>query len=68
MLTLQRYAGERIVIIPPDCGPVRVTVIWVDGGKVRLGIEADSEVAIHREEVYQAIQRDGERRARRTAP
>lgn len=67
MLTLDRQAQQRIVIIPPDSGPVRVTVVWIEDGKVRLGFEADSDTRIHREEVFAAIQRDGEKKPRRRA-
>lgn len=34
-----------------------VAVIDIRGDKVRLGIEAPQDVAVHREEVYLAIQR-----------
>lgn len=35
---------------------VEVKVIDIRGGKVRLGIKAPSHVAVHRKEVYEAIQ------------
>jgi carbon storage regulator len=34
---------------------VEVTVLWMDGFKVRLGIEAPSKVPVHRTEVYLEI-------------
>jgi carbon storage regulator len=34
---------------------VEVTVLWIDGLKVRLGIDAPSEVPVHRTEVYLEI-------------
>ena len=37
MLVLARKLGERIVV--PDCG-LTITVVAIDGGTVRLGIDA----------------------------
>jgi carbon storage regulator CsrA len=34
---------------------LRVSVIDVCGGKVKLGFKADNEVAIHREEVWERV-------------
>ena len=61
MLKLRRTVGERIVVIPPDSGPIRVTLVEVRGGKVWLGFEADSETEILREELYEAMVRVGDR-------
>lgn len=55
MLRLRRRVGERIVVIPPDSGPIRVTVVEVDGGKVWIGVEADADTKIYREEVYRRV-------------
>jgi carbon storage regulator len=52
MLVLSRKLGERIVV--PDCELV-VTVLAVDGNRVRLGISAPPEVAVHREEVWRQM-------------
>lgn len=54
MLVLSRKRDERLII-----GDVVVTVVEVRGDKVRLGIEAPRNVAVHREEVYEAIRREG---------
>jgi carbon storage regulator len=48
MLVLSRKRGERIVI--PGCR-VTVTVVAVEGNRVRLGIAAPAEVAVLREEL-----------------
>ncbi|MCA8993492.1 MAG: carbon storage regulator CsrA [Planctomycetaceae bacterium] len=51
MLVLSRKKNESIVIDDR----IRITVVEVRGDKVRLGVEAPRDVAIHREEVYQAL-------------
>ncbi|RUL87471.1 carbon storage regulator CsrA [Tautonia sociabilis] len=51
MLVLSRKIGERIRI----GDDVVLTVVRIHGDKVRLGIDAPTEVAIHREEVYRRL-------------
>ncbi len=51
MLVLSRKFGEVLVI----GNSITVTVVAVDGDRVRLGIVAPAEVPIHREEIYQKI-------------
>ena len=63
MLVLTRRIGESIVI---DDNIV-ITVVDIRGGKVRLGITAPVEVSVHRQEVYEAIQREN-RQAAQTDP
>ncbi len=48
MLILNRKRGEQIVI--PGCS-VTITVVAVQGNRVRLGIAAPEDLAILREEV-----------------
>lgn len=55
MLCLSRKRDERILI---DGGRIVLTVVEIRGDKVRLGIEAAKDVAIHREEVWVAIQKE----------
>ena len=55
MLVLTRSKGESIRI-----GDVQVTVIAIRGDRVRLAIEAPLDVPVHREEVYDAIKKEGE--------
>lgn len=52
MLVLSRKKNESIVIDDQ----IVVTVIEIRGDKVRLGIEAPTEIGIHRQEVWAAIQ------------
>lgn len=52
MLVLTRRCGESVTIGPD----IRVVVLGLKSGQVRLGIEAPREVAVHREEVYARIQ------------
>ena len=47
MLVLSRRVGEQIVVPGLD---VELTVIAVEGGKVRLGIAAPGRVSIRRQE------------------
>lgn len=47
MLVLSRKVGERILL----GDKIRITVVRVSGGGVRLGIEAPSDIAVVREEV-----------------
>ena len=48
MLVLTRKVGEKVVI----AGCITVTVLAVDGNKVRLGITAPPRVRVDREEVH----------------
>ena len=54
MLILTRRVGETLVI----GDDVNVTVLGVRGNQVRLGVNAPKEVAVHREEIYQRIQKE----------
>jgi carbon storage regulator len=52
MLVITRKSGERICI----GDDVTVTVLEIVGSSVRLGIEAPSEIPVHRHEVWAAVQ------------
>ena len=56
MLILTRRVGETLVI----GDDVNVTVLGVRGNQVRLGVNASKEVAVHREEIYQRIQKEND--------
>lgn len=54
MLVLSRQRDESIMI----GDDIVIRVVDIRGDKVRLGIEAPAEVSVHRQEVYDAIQRE----------
>lgn len=54
MLVLTRRRDESIIID----SDIVVTVLEIRGDKVRIGIEAPKDKSIHREEIFQAIQRE----------
>ena len=54
MLVLSRQRDESIII----GDNIVITVVDIRGDKVRLGIDAPSEIPVHRQEVYDAIQRE----------
>ena len=54
MLVLSRKKDEKIMI----GDDVTLMVIEIRGDKVRLGIDAPKDVAVHREEVFEAIRRE----------
>ena len=49
MLVLTRRIGEEIVIDDH----IRVTIVSIDGGKVRVGITAPPEIRVDRQEVHE---------------
>jgi carbon storage regulator len=56
MLVLTRRVGDSVVID----GRIRVVVLRLERDSLKLGIDAPSEVAVHRQEVYEEIQRSNE--------
>ncbi len=61
MLVLSRKSQEAIVVGGGDRFEqmLKVTVLEIKGGKVRLGFEADSDVPVHRWEVWERIRAGG---------
>jgi carbon storage regulator len=57
MLVLSRHRDESIII----GDDIVVTVVDIRGDKVRLGIQAPTHVPVHRQEIYEAIQREKSR-------
>ena len=60
MLVLSRQRDESIMI----GDNIVVTIVDIRGDKVRLGINAPTEIPVHRQEVYEAIQRENIRASR----
>jgi carbon storage regulator len=58
MLVLSRKTQESVVVGGSDRFErmLKVTVLEIKSGKVRLGFEADAEVPVHRAEVWERIQ------------
>ncbi len=52
MLVLTRKLGEKIQI----GDDINIVIMEVRGKQVKLGIEAPSNIKVHREEIYQKIQ------------
>lgn len=56
MLILSRKVGESIVID----GRIQVKIVRLDGDVIKVGIEAPVDVPVHRQEVYEEIQRSNQ--------
>ncbi len=54
MLILTRRVGETLKV----GSDVDVTVLGVKGNQIRIGIKAPKNVAVHREEIFDRIQRE----------
>src|SRR5262245_46397655 len=54
MLVLTRKKGEQVVIGTGEL-TIRVEVVEIAKGRIKLGISAPEDVTIHRQEVWQAL-------------
>ena len=61
MLVLTRKPEESVVIGDPHATEclLKVTVLGIGGGKVRLGFEASRDFPVHRWEVWERIRANG---------
>ena len=64
MLILSRKAGESIVID----GRIVVKIVRVEGDMIKLGIDAPADVPVHRQEVYDEIQRNNQEALNQSRP
>jgi|GEM_PF-77281 len=62
MLVLSRHRDETIMV----GDDVEITVVDIRVDKVRLGITAPTRIAVHRKEIYEAIQRENRQASRLT--
>jgi carbon storage regulator len=54
VLVLTRKSGQKIII----GDNIRIAVLEIQGDQVRIGIQAPRDITIHREEIYEEIQKE----------
>ncbi len=54
MLILTRRVGESVMIDEN----IVVTVLGIRGNQIRIGIEAPKDVEVHREEIFNLVNKD----------
>jgi carbon storage regulator len=54
MLVLTRKIDESVII----GNDIVIQILDIRGGQIRLGITAPKEISVHRQEIYDRIQRE----------
>lgn len=62
MLVLTRHTNESIKIGVD--AEITVVVLGIRGNQVKIGIDARRDIPVHRTEIYERIQQEGEGRDR----
>jgi len=62
MLVLTRKSQESVVVGGGGGfeGLLKVTVLEITGGKVRLGFDADGDIPVNRQEIWERINAGGQ--------
>jgi len=55
MLVLSRRIDETLIIGANTDTPIKVTLLGIQGGQARIGIDAPRDISVHREEVQKRI-------------
>ena len=56
MLVITRRSGEQVVL----GDDITITVLEISGSTVRLGIDAPTEVPVHRHEIWLAVKAENQ--------
>jgi carbon storage regulator len=61
MLVLSRQRDESIII----ANNIKITIVDIRDDKVRLGLDVPNHISVHRQEVFDAIQRENDEQSER---
>ena len=56
MLIFKRKRGQAIII----GDDIKIIILEIEGNKIKIGIKAPVEITVHRDEVYDKIQKEKE--------
>ncbi|HZX79897.1 MAG TPA: carbon storage regulator CsrA [Lysobacter sp.] len=57
MLILTRRPGEKIIVGEGE-NQVTILVAEIDGNRTKIGVHAPRNIPVHREEVFERVQRE----------